>query len=81
MTGHGLVLSVEAEFFARPQAAQVRELDGRLAAFFPSLACARPIWSPVPLLGVPGWTKSNAKARYYDNVRYFRPGRRAAARA
>ena len=78
MTGHGLVLSVEAEFFARPQAAQVRELDGRLAAFFPSLACARPIWSPVPLLGVPGWAAENECAGYYDNTGYFRPGRRSS---
>ena len=31
--------------------------------------------SPFPLLGLPGWDKNNELESFYDNVRYFRPGR------
>lgn len=31
--------------------------------------------SPVPLLGVPGWSADNCNESYYDNTAYFRSGR------
>jgi hypothetical protein len=35
---------------------------------------------PLPLLGIPGWDVENENERYYDNVQYFRPGRRGVAK-
>lgn len=32
--------------------------------------------SPLPLLGIPGWDARNEAPAFYDNVAYFRPGRR-----
>jgi hypothetical protein len=31
--------------------------------------------TPLPVLGVPGWWPANEHADFYDNARYFRPGR------
>ena len=32
--------------------------------------------APLPLLGIPGWDARNESPDFYDNVEYFRPGRR-----
>jgi hypothetical protein len=29
------------------------------------------------LLGIPGWTKDNLQAEYYEDRKYFRQGRRS----
>ncbi len=34
--------------------------------------------SPFPVLGMPGWDEKNGNEAYYDNHRYFRPGRGGA---
>ena len=31
---------------------------------------------PLPILGVPGWCPDNTRESYYDNLDYFRAGRR-----
>jgi len=78
MTGQGLLLAVEAEFFNWPQAQQLGHLDSLLAAYLadPQHCCSTRELAPVPLLGVPGWAQQCAE--YYDNTDYFRPGRRGA---
>lgn len=78
MTGQGLVLPVENEFFTWPQARRMRHLDERVAAYLsdPSNCLNTRELTPVPLLGIPGWSADNAHADYYDNREYFRPGRR-----
>ena len=40
-------------------------------------------FTPLPVLGVPGWWPGNADPAFYDDVRVFRPGRarRAGGRA
>lgn len=78
MTGQGLVLQVESDFFSWPQARRTLHLDERVAAYLNDPAnClnAREL-TPVPLLGIPGWSAENANAEYYDNRDYFRAGRR-----
>jgi hypothetical protein len=77
MTGQGLVLPVEQAFFDWPQARQLAHLDELLAGYLSALEHCRSTreLSPVPLLGVPGWAVENEHASYYDNPRYFRPGR------
>ena len=81
LTGQGIILDVDAEFFAWPQHQQLAHMDERLAAYWSNARnClnTREL-SPVPLLGVPGWCAENEVASFYDDTRYFRPGRRSAA--
>ncbi len=77
MTGQGLVLAVEQNFFDQPLEYRVARLDGLLAGYLnaPQLGRSTRELSPVPLLGVPGWTAENTRDTYYDNAAYFRAGR------
>lgn len=81
MTGQGLLVSVEPEFFAKTTARQLEHLDrmlaDRLGVRESSLATRE--LSPVPLLGIPGWAADSNCERYYENTAYFRPGRRGQA--
>lgn len=79
MTGQGLVLPVASEFFTWPLARRMHYLDERVATYLnDSSKCldTREL-TPVPLLGIPGWSPDNAREVYYDNLNYFRPGRRS----
>ena len=77
MTGQGLVLEVEENFFSWPQSQQLAHLDILLAEYLALPAHCRSTreLSPVPLLGVPGWAANNDNDVYYDNTAYFRSGR------
>lgn len=77
MTGQGLLLATEQEFFSWTLERQLEHLDGRLSAYLSDrrhLASTREL-TPVPLLGIPGWAAENESAAYYDNKDYFRAGR------
>jgi hypothetical protein len=75
MTGQGLLLPVVQEFFSWTIEQQRAHLDGRLADFLAGSCRTTRELSPVPLLGVPGWSADNESESYYDNTAYFRPGR------
>ena len=78
MTGQGLLLAVELEFFGWPLDRRLVHLDSLLANYLagPKNCLNTRDLCPVPLLGVPGWAEENDNAAYYDNTAYFRPGRR-----
>ena len=78
MTGQGLLIKVDHEFFSWSAARQLEHLDSQLACYLalPEHCCNTRDLSPVPLLGVPGWAAENEHESYYDNSVYFRPGRR-----
>jgi len=78
MTGQGLLLAVEPEFFSWQLAQQLAHVDGLLADQLaqPGNFCSTRDLLPVPLLGIPGWAADTNNATYYDNAAYFRPGRR-----
>lgn len=79
ITGRGLLFEVGTDFHALDADVQVAQLDALLAARISDplrLTSTREL-APVPLLGVPGWCADNAREAYYDNIGYFRPGRRA----
>lgn len=79
MTGHALLLEVDAAMLALPVAELLRRIDGQLAARVAdpqSLQTTRQL-APVPVLGVPGWCDDNIRAEYYDDTGYFRAGRSA----
>lgn len=77
MTGQGLLMPVEQQFFSWPQAQQLAHLDGMLAEYLsaPENCHSTRELTPVPLLGIPGWAAENESAAYYDNANYFRSGR------
>lgn len=81
MTGQGLLLPVEKAFFTWSLERRLAHLDEQLAAYLSNAenACSTRELSPVPLLGVPGWSVDNEVAAYYDNTDYFRSGRQSAA--
>ncbi|MDP1593716.1 MAG: DUF3025 domain-containing protein [Gallionella sp.] len=78
MTGQGLLLPVEQDFFSWPVHKQHAHLDARLADYLSDAQHCRSTreLSPVPLLGVPGWSADNNCVSYYENSDYFRTGRR-----
>jgi hypothetical protein len=77
MTGKGLLLPVDEDFLLQPAAGQTAQLDAMLAQTIatPGLLARGRDFSPIPLLGVPGWTPLNEEQSYYEDSRYFRPGR------
>lgn len=77
MTGQALLLQVEQEFFTLPLTERLEHLDGQLAAYLAAPQHCRHTreLTPLPLLGIPGWTAANSEPGYYDNTRYFRYGR------
>jgi hypothetical protein len=78
MTGQGLVLPVKDEFFTWNLLRRIQYLDEKVAAYLddPSHCLDTRELTPVPLLGIPGWAAENERPEYYDNEKYFRPGRR-----
>lgn len=81
MTGQGLLLPVEEAFFTWSLERRLAHLDEQLAAYLSNAenACSTRELSPVPLLGIPGWSADNEVATYYENTDYFRSGRQSAA--
>ena len=77
MTGQGLLLTVEQEFFTWSLPRRLAYLDDKVAAYVnaPEHCRSTRELTPVPLLGVPGWAVGNAEESYYDNTAYFRSGR------
>jgi hypothetical protein len=75
VTGRGLIGEVARDFMAVPLAGQLAAIDGQIAkrvgASGQGLAARD--WTPVPLLGIPGWCADNEDEGYYDNTTYFRP--------
>jgi len=77
-TGQGLLLQVKEEFFTWDLRHRIKYLDEQVAIYLEEPAHCRDTreLTPVPLLGIPGWSAENERPEYYDNQKYFRPGRR-----
>lgn len=52
------------------------EADASLAATLDAQSLRSRAFSPLPVLGVPGWWSGNAVPGFYDDAEVFRPGRR-----
>lgn len=77
MTGKSVLLGVPEAFTSLSLDSQVAETDRLLAAHIwdrRRMAHGREL-SPLPVLGVPGWWAENEQESFYENTRYFRPGR------
>jgi hypothetical protein len=51
----------------------IAEVDGRLAGQLTAECLARKPFTPLPLLGVPGWSPQNQDFSFYDDPLVFRP--------
>ena len=80
MTGKAVLLLLPPSLLALPLASQITQVDEIVAEVIAdgqSLFQPRDL-APLPVLGFPGFTPENEFAAYYDDQRYFRPGRSAA---
>lgn len=82
ITGQGLLIKVAHAFFTWPLAQRLAYLDAQVAAYLNEVSHCQDTHelTPVPLLGIPGWSAENEEVAYYDNSNYFRSGRSAALR-
>ena len=79
LTAHALLLPVGPPFTRSALSVQLAEVDGlaaQLVRTAPAFDSPRNL-SPLPLLGVPGWSRESALEAFYDDAAYFRSGRRA----
>lgn len=73
-TGKALLLKVEKKLIDLAPEEQTQDLDALLADHFSSSdQLSSKDFTPLPLLGVPGWWEANECAAFYDNGSYFRP--------
>jgi hypothetical protein len=77
ITASALLLEVDDAFLAGDARTQLAVADRRVGEMLSSEQLVRTPrdFSPVPVLGVPGWSPSTADERFYENTGYFRPGR------
>jgi hypothetical protein len=78
MTGKALLFEVAPAVLERDTDALRAEVD-RLTALHvwnPERMLSPRELRPLPVLGVPGWWEANEDAAFYDDIGYFRPGRR-----
>ena len=81
IAARGILMETEAGTLQAPLAEQLALDDARIATCLAepgSFSTTREL-APVPVLGVPGWCEDNEREDYYDNLDYFRPGRRGSS--
>jgi hypothetical protein len=59
-------------------ATSIAQLDGWLASELTNSRLARKPFTPLPLMGIPGWHPENQDFSFYDDPLVFRPARRPA---
>lgn len=76
-TAHAWVVDVPPAYFAWPRAQRNAYLDETVSA---TLAADAHLngrsFSPLPVLGIPGWWAANEDPSFYDDASVFRAGRR-----
>ena len=80
MTANAVLLHCDDDFFQLTNEQQLAWVDEALLmalADREQLSVPKDL-SPFPILGMPGWDENNDDEAYYDNHRYFRPGRGGA---
>jgi hypothetical protein len=83
LTAKGLTLAVARGFCAEIDAGRLEAVD-RLAAQIvaqPDMLATPRALAPVPLLGIPGWSRESQQASFYEDRSYFRPARRCTPAA
>jgi hypothetical protein len=80
MTAHAILLLAPEEHVRAPAEVFAPWIDQQLSRYLdiPGNLLTPQQLQPFPLLGMPGWDRSNGCETYYDNTQYFRPGRGGA---
>ncbi|CCQ11887.1 probable putative transmembrane protein [Pseudoalteromonas luteoviolacea B = ATCC 29581] len=78
LTGKMLPVVVSSEFFSLDLDEKLKYLDTELVRLIEQECYLdnNKQMSPLPLLGVPGWSADNLDPHYYNNTDYFRPKRK-----
>lgn len=77
-TAHAWVVDVPAAWFSWPVAERDAWLDAMVAEALDGDGGLTPRrFTPLPVLGIPGWWPDNEVPSFYDDTTVFRPGRRA----
>ncbi|WP_416347976.1 DUF3025 domain-containing protein [Caballeronia mineralivorans] len=76
-TGHAWIVEVEPAYFSATDAERRAILDNAVAERLKSEAVSSRYFTPLPVLGVPGWWPGNETPSFYDDPQVFRPGRRS----
>lgn len=74
MTGHALVVPVDAALLGAAPDALGLQLDRLVAARFGADTVPARL-TPLPILGIPDWCEANADPTFYDDREVFRSGR------
>ena len=67
--------SITVHLWRVPQAVDPAKIDAWLAQDLSADKLATKPFSPLPVLGVPGWWPANAASAFYDDAEVFRPRR------
>jgi hypothetical protein len=79
LCAHSVLLAVPTDFNCLTRAQQVTAIDAlaaRLVRRGDSFVTPQAL-APLPVLGIPGWWPDNGHESFYEDVGYFRTGRRA----
>ena len=75
LTAKAYTLKVKKDFFNYSKIEQYKNLDKLLHddILNNNRLNNNQYLSPIPLLGIPGWSKENSNPAFYQNLEYFRP--------
>ena len=74
-TGKAYCLEIDDKFYQQDKLTQYQQLDQLLCDDIrqKNTLSDSSCLSPLPILGIPGWSVDNETPTYYDNTNYFRP--------
>jgi hypothetical protein len=79
-TGHAWIVEVEPDFFCATDTERRAILDHAVSERLMNEAISSRCFTPLPVLGVPGWWPENETPSFYDDPQVFRSGRRSRAK-
>ncbi|KHK55176.1 membrane protein [Burkholderia sp. A9] len=76
-TAHTWIVDVSGDYFTWPDAQRAAHVDAWIAGALATRDLTSRDFSPLPVLGVPGWCDANVAPAFYDDPAVFRSGRRS----
>ena len=77
ITAHTRVVRAPANYFALPRERQQAWIDAHVAEELRAAGLSKAVFTPLPVLGIPGWWQGQDDA-FYDDTTVFRPRRPTA---
>jgi len=76
-TGHAWIVEVEPAYFSVTDTERRSILDHAVSERLKGETISSRYFTPLPVLGVPGWWSENEAVSFYDDPQVFRSGRRS----